>query len=54
MISVDQFDTIDSQGDIYRLVLSPDHRAPPVRVEPGQVVSFKLRAAEPTGEGLTR
>jgi len=53
-VSVADFDSIDDQGHVYQPYLVPGQPSPPGVVEPGQEVSFELRAAEPVGEGLMR
>jgi hypothetical protein len=53
-VSVADFDSIDDTGNVYLPYLVPGQPLPPDVLEPGQVVSFELRAAEPVGEGLMR
>jgi hypothetical protein len=53
-IDVADFDSIDSQGTVYRTALVPGQPRPPSSLAPGQTVSFELRAVMNTGEGLMR
>jgi hypothetical protein len=51
-VSIDQFRTVDHLGNVYVMQLLPDEPALPSSVEPGQTVSFELRARMVTGEGV--
>lgn len=53
-VDVADFDSIDSQGTIYRTALVPGQPRPPRTLEPGRTVTFELRAVMNTGEGLMR
>ena len=48
------FDSIDDVGQTFHPALVPGQPDPPSTLEPGQTVSFELRAAEPAAEGLMR
>jgi hypothetical protein len=53
-ITVSDFTTIDHLGAIYRPLPVPGQPAPPATIEPGQTVTFELRAVMAVGEGLMR
>jgi hypothetical protein len=53
-ISVADFDTIDSAGEVFHPYFVPGAPRPPRLLEPGRAVTFELRVAEPVGEGLMR
>ena len=53
-VDVADFDSVDSTGALFHPALVPDRPVPPSVLEPGQTMTFELRAAEPVGEGLMR
>ncbi len=53
-ISVADFASIDNLGNVYHPYLVPGQPVPPSVLQPGQRVSFELRAGEAVGEGLMR
>jgi hypothetical protein len=53
-ISVTDFTSIDDLDNVYRPTFVPGQPRPPRMLRPGVRVSFELRAAEATGEGLMR
>ena len=53
-VSAADFTSIDEQGNVYRPYFVPGQPKPPPVLRPGQKISFELRAAEATGEGLMR
>jgi hypothetical protein len=53
-ISAADFTSIDVLGNVYLPKFVPGQPRPPAVLRPGKKVSFELRAAEATGEGLMR
>jgi hypothetical protein len=53
-ISASDFSSIDQGSNVYRPVLVPGQPKPPKVLHPGEKVSFELRVAEATGQGLMR
>lgn len=53
-VSVSDFTSIDDVNRVYRPGFVPGQPKPPPVLRPGQKISFELRAAEATGEGLMR
>jgi hypothetical protein len=53
-ITVADFSTIDHLGVIYHPMLVAGQPVPPASIEPGQTVTFELRAVMAVGEGLMR
>jgi hypothetical protein len=53
-IDVAEFTTIDHLGAVYHPALVAGAPAPPATLEPGQSVTFELRAIMQVGEGLMR
>jgi hypothetical protein len=53
-ISASDFTSIDHLGAVYRPHLVPGQRRPPRLLQPGQQVTFELRAVQVVGEGLMR
>jgi hypothetical protein len=53
-ISPGDFSSIDDQNRVYLPQFVPGQPRPPKILRPGMKVSFELRAAEATGEGLMR
>jgi hypothetical protein len=53
-ISLADFSSIDAFSNVYRPAFVAGQPVPPTVLRPGQTVSFELRAAMPTGEGLMR
>jgi hypothetical protein len=53
-VSAADFTSIDDLGNLYRPELVAGQPRPPAVLRPGQRVSFELRTAEATGEGLMR
>jgi len=53
-ISISDFDSIDDRGNLYRPQLVAGQPAPARFLQPGERVSFELRAYEAVGEGLMR
>lgn len=53
-IRIADFNTLDHLGTIYRVAAVPSRPAIPAVLQPGRSVSFELRAAMPTGEGVMR
>jgi hypothetical protein len=53
-VSAADFDSINDAGAVFHPAVVPGTAAPPNTLEPGQTVSFELRAAETVGEGLMR
>ena len=51
-LALEQFHAVDHLGGIYQLAPIPGHPGPPASVEPGQTVTFELRALMVTGEGI--
>lgn len=51
-LALEQFHAVDHLGAIYQLAPIPGQPGPPATVEPGQTVSFELRAMMVTGEGI--
>jgi len=51
-LALEQFHAVDHLGAIYQLTPIPGQPGPPATVEPGQTVSFELRAMMVTGEGI--
>ena len=51
-LTVGQFHTMDHLGGIYQLAPVPGEAGLPSAVEPGQTVTFELRAVMVTGEGI--
>jgi hypothetical protein len=51
-LALEQFHAVDHLGAIYSLAPIPGQPGPPATVEPGQTVSFELRAVMVTGEGV--
>ena len=48
------FNTLDHLGTIYRVAAVPGQPKIPSTLQPGRSVTFELRAAMPTGEGVMR
>ena len=53
-VSAADFSSIDEQDNVYRPYFVPGQTEPPAVLRPGQKISFELRAAEASGEGLMR
>ena len=53
-VSLSDFSAIDALNEVYLPAFVPGQPLPPSAVRPGRTVSFELRAAMPTGEGLMR
>ena len=53
-ITVGTFTSIDQNGVVYHPALVPGQPRPPGAIDPGQTVTFELRAVMTTGEGLMR
>lgn len=53
-ISPADLSSIDALGNVYLPAFVPGQPLPPSVLRPGRKVSFELRAAMPTGEGLMR
>ena len=51
-LALTQFHAVDHLGAVYALASIPGEPGPPATVEPGQTVSFELRAMMVTGEGI--
>lgn len=51
-LALEQFHAVDHLGAVYQLAPIPGQPGPPATVEPGQTVSFELRALMVTGEGI--
>ena len=51
-LALAQFHAVDHLGAVYQLAPIPGQPGPPPTVEPGQTVSFELRAVMVTGEGI--
>ena len=51
-LTLGQFHTMDHLGGISQLAPVPGEAGPPSAVEPGQTVTFELRAVMVTGEGI--
>jgi hypothetical protein len=51
-LALEQFHAVDHLGAIYQLAPVPGQPGPPATIEPGQTVSFELRAVTVTGEGI--
>jgi hypothetical protein len=51
-VALEQFHAVDHLGAVSSLAPIPGQPGPPATVEPGQTVSFELRAVMVTGEGI--